>query len=99
MGSAARSRPGAAWFALGLALYLVMSGSLAALVERQEQAGSAMGPLMAALIGSLIVAQSAPEGALAKVLAYIPFSSPVVEPAASPWARPHPPRWRCRCCS
>ena len=72
---------GAAWFALGLALYLVVSGSLAALVERQEQAGSAMGPLMAALIGSLIVAQSAPEGALAKVLAYIPFSSPVVEPA------------------
>jgi ABC-2 type transport system permease protein len=72
---------GAAWFALGLAFYLVMSGSLAALVERQEQAGSAMGPLMAALIGSLIVAQSAPEGGLAKVLAYIPFSSPVVEPA------------------
>ena len=72
---------GAAWFALGLAFYLVMSGSLAALVERQEQAGSAMGPLMAALIGSLIVAQSAPESPLAKVLAYIPFSSPVIEPA------------------
>ncbi len=72
---------GAAWFALGLAFYLVMSGSLATLVERQEQAGSAMGPLMAALIGSLIVAQSAPEGSLAKVLAYVPFCSPVVEPA------------------
>jgi ABC-2 type transport system permease protein len=72
---------GAIWFALGLAFYLVLSGSLAALVERQEQAGSAMGPLMAALIGSLIVAQSAPEGVLATVLAYIPFSSPVVEPA------------------
>ncbi len=72
---------GAAWFALGLAFYLVVSGSLAALVERQEQAGSAMGPLMAALIGSLIVAQSAPESGLAKVLAYVPFCSPVVEPA------------------
>jgi ABC-2 type transport system permease protein len=72
---------GAAWFALGLAFYLVVGGSLAALVERQEQAGSAMGPLMAALIGSLIVSQSAPESGLAAVLAYVPFSSPVVEPA------------------
>jgi ABC-2 type transport system permease protein len=72
---------GAAWFTLGLAFYLVMSGSLAALVERQEQAGAAMGPLMAALIASLVVAQSAPEGSIATVLAYIPFSSPVVEPA------------------
>jgi ABC-2 type transport system permease protein len=72
---------GAAWFALGLAFYLVIGGSLAALVERQEQAGAAMGPLMAALIASLVVAQSAPEGGIATVLAYIPFSSPVVEPA------------------
>ena len=71
---------GAAWFALGLAFYLVIGGSLAALVERQEQAGSAMSPLMAALIGSLLVSQSAPETGLATVLAYIPFSSPVVEP-------------------
>ena len=72
---------GAAWFVLGLAFYLVLAGSLAALVERQEQAGSAMGPLMAALIGSLIVSQSAPESGLAAVLAYVPFSSPVVEPS------------------
>jgi ABC-2 type transport system permease protein len=72
---------GAAWFALGLAFYLVVGGSLAALVERQEQAGSAMGPLMGALIGSLIISQSAPESGLAAVLAYVPFSAPVVEPA------------------
>jgi ABC-2 type transport system permease protein len=72
---------GAAWFALGLAFYLVCAGSLAALVERPEQSGSAMSPLMGALIGSLIVAQSAPESALARILAYVPLSSPVVEPS------------------
>jgi ABC-2 type transport system permease protein len=72
---------GAAWFALGLAFYLVCAGALAALVERPEQSGSAMSPLMAALIGSLIVAQSAPESALARILAYVPLSSPVVEPS------------------
>jgi ABC-2 type transport system permease protein len=72
---------GAAWFALGLAFYLVMAGALAALVDRQEQAGSAMAPLMGALIASLIVAQSAPDTTLGAVLAYVPFSSPVVEPS------------------
>ena len=72
---------GAAWFAVGLAFYLVISASLAALVDRQEQAGSAMGPLMGALVGSLIVAQSSPDSGLARVLGYVPFSSPVVEPA------------------
>jgi ABC-2 type transport system permease protein len=72
---------GAAWFALGLAFYLVMAGALAALVDRQEQAGSAMAPLMGALLASLIVAQSAPDTTLGAVLAYVPFSSPVVEPS------------------
>jgi ABC-2 type transport system permease protein len=80
-GTGAVLAAGAAWFALGVAFYLVVSGALAALVERQEQVGSATGPLMAVLIGSLIFAQSAPESGLAAVLAYVPFSSPVVEPA------------------
>jgi ABC-2 type transport system permease protein len=80
-GTGAVLASGAAWFALGVAFYLVVSGALAALVERQEQVGSATGPLMAVLIGSLIVAQSAPESGLAAVLAYVPFSAPVVEPA------------------
>ncbi len=80
-GSGAVLAAGAAWFALGLAFYLVVSGALAALVERQEQVSSATGPLMAALIGSLVVAQSTPESGLAAVLSYVPFSSPVVEPA------------------
>jgi ABC-2 type transport system permease protein len=71
----------AAWFALGLALYLVTAGALGALVERQEEAGSTLAPLMFVLIGSYLVAQSAPESSLATVLAYVPFSSPVVEPA------------------
>jgi ABC-2 type transport system permease protein len=80
-GTGAVLAAGAAWFALGVAFYLVVSGALAALVERQEQVGSATGPLMAVLIGSLIVAQSAPESGFAAVLAYVPFSAPVVEPA------------------
>lgn len=72
---------GAAWLVLGLALYLVVAGALGALVERPEQAGSVMSPIMVVLIGSLVVGQSAPDSTFAAVLAYIPFSSPVVEPA------------------
>ncbi len=71
----------AAWFALGLALYLTTAGALGALVERQEEAGTIAAPLSIVLIGSYIVAQSAPESPLATILAYVPFSSPVVIPA------------------
>lgn len=40
-----------------------------------------MAPLMVVLIASLVVGQSAPDSAVATVLAYVPLSSPVVEPA------------------
>jgi ABC-2 type transport system permease protein len=79
MGAALAS--GAAWLVLGLALYLVVAGALGALVERPEQAGSVMSPLMVVLVASLVVGQSAPDSTVAMILAYIPFSSPVVEPA------------------
>ncbi len=39
-----------------------------------------MGPLMGVLIGSLVVAQGSPDSGLGAVLAFVPFSSPIVEP-------------------
>lgn len=72
---------GAAWFGLGSILYLSLAGSLAALVERPEEAGSVLSPLMAALIGTFIVAQSGADTPLGTVLAYVPLTSPVMEPA------------------
>jgi ABC-2 type transport system permease protein len=72
---------GGAWFALGIALYLTLAGALGALVERQEEAGSAVAPLAMILIGSYLVAQSAPDSPVARVLAYIPLSSPLVMPS------------------
>jgi ABC-2 type transport system permease protein len=71
----------AAWLVLGLALYLTCAGALGALVERQEDAGTTAAPLSIVLIGSYLLAQSAPESPVAGVLAYVPFSSPVVMPA------------------
>ncbi|MGE3620941.1 MAG: ABC transporter permease [Acidimicrobiia bacterium] len=71
----------AAWFLLGIALYLIVAGALGALVERQEEAGSVVTPFTMALIGSYLVAQSAPDGPVATVLAYVPFSSPLVVPS------------------
>jgi len=80
-GAAAALASGAGWLVLGLALYLVVAGALGAMVDRPEQAGSSMAPLMVVLIASLVVGQSAPDSAVATVLAYVPLSSPVVEPA------------------
>jgi ABC-2 type transport system permease protein len=71
---------GAAWFALGLALYLTVAGALGALVERQEEVGSVMTPLTAVLVGTFIVAESLPESSLATVLAYVPLTSPLLVP-------------------
>jgi ABC-2 type transport system permease protein len=72
---------GAPWFLLGLVLYLTIAGSLGALVERQEEAGATVTPLTIILVATFIVAQSAPDSGLAAVLAYIPFTSPLVMPS------------------
>jgi ABC-2 type transport system permease protein len=71
---------GSAWLVLGIALYLTMAAAVGAMVERQEETGSATAPLNGALIGAYVVAQSAPESALATVLAYVPLTSPLVVP-------------------
>ncbi len=72
---------GVAWFILGGALYLTLAGGLGALVERQEEAGSAVSPLTFILIGTFFVAQGALDTTLGAVLAYVPLTSPLVEPA------------------
>jgi ABC-2 type transport system permease protein len=72
---------GAAWFVLGAGFYLSAAGALGALVERQEEVGSAMAGLSIALVGSYVIGQSAADSTLGRVLAILPFSSPMVEPA------------------
>ncbi len=46
---------GAVWFLLGIALYLVLAGALGALVERQEEAGTAVGPLNMVLVAAYLI--------------------------------------------
>jgi ABC-2 type transport system permease protein len=72
---------GAAWFVLGAGLYLSAAGALGALVERQEEVGSAMASLSILLVGSYVIGQSAADTTLGQVLAILPFTSPMVEPA------------------
>jgi ABC-2 type transport system permease protein len=71
---------GSAWFVLGVALYLTIAASLGALIERQEETGSAVAPLNAVILGAYLVGQSAPDTPLGTVLAYVPFTSPIVVP-------------------
>jgi ABC-2 type transport system permease protein len=72
---------GAAWFVLGVALYLTLAGALGALVERQEEAGSVVAPLSIVLIASYLIGQSAPESTLGAVLSILPLTSTMVMPA------------------
>jgi ABC-2 type transport system permease protein len=72
---------GAAWFVLGAGFYLLVAGALGALVERQEEAGSAVVSLSICMVASYLVGQSAADSPLGSVLAYVPISSPMVEPA------------------
>lgn len=80
-GAGATLAGSAAWLLLGIALYLTTAGALGALVDRQEEVGSTVAPLSAVLIAAYLVGVSAPESTVATVLAYIPFTSPMVMPA------------------
>jgi ABC-2 type transport system permease protein len=71
------------WFILGYSIYAIGFGALGALVDRQEDLGTAVGPLSAILVGSYIAtiqASSAPGSTLARVLSIVPFSAPMVMP-------------------
>lgn len=80
-GTLAAALAGAAWFVLGSGLYLCAAAALGSLVERQEDAGSSAGVLTVFLVGSYLVAQSAADTPLGLVLALVPVSAPMVEPA------------------
>jgi len=72
---------GLAWILLGLILYLTIAGALGALVERQEEAGSVLGPLSLLLVGTYILTQSLARTSLGAFLAIFPLTSPIVMPA------------------
>ncbi len=69
------------WFVLGGALYAILGGTLGSLVERQEEVGTAMQPLLVVLIATFIVSTSNRESTIGLVLGLVPFTSPLVEPA------------------
>jgi ABC-2 type transport system permease protein len=80
-GLGAAALGGAAWFVLGLVLYLSVAAALGALVERPEEAGAAVMPLMGILIATFVVVQGGADSGLGEVLAYLPFTSSLTEPS------------------
>ncbi|HSM66102.1 MAG TPA: ABC transporter permease [Ilumatobacteraceae bacterium] len=80
-GTGAAVAASAAWFVMGLALYLTAAAALGALVDRQEEVGATIAPLSGVLIVAYFVGVTSPDTAVATVLAYVPFTSPMVMPA------------------
>lgn len=71
------------WFVLGYAVYAIGFAALGALVDRQEELGSAIGPLSALLVLSYFAAAQAlsePGSTLAVVTSFLPVSSAMVMP-------------------
>ncbi|HEX2155336.1 MAG TPA: ABC transporter permease [Acidimicrobiia bacterium] len=71
------------WFILGFLLYAILYGAAGSLVSRMEDAQNAAAPLtIVALVGYLFsfAALNDPEGAVAVIGTYIPFSAPYVAP-------------------
>jgi ABC-2 type transport system permease protein len=72
------------WFILGYAFYSVAYAAVGALVSRQEDLTVAILPVLAAMIGGLIVAMTAlsnPNGTAAQIAAFVPPFAPMVVPA------------------
>ncbi|HZP28097.1 MAG TPA: ABC transporter permease [Acidimicrobiia bacterium] len=70
----------AAWLVLGLVLFLTIAGALGALVERQEETGTAVAPLSLLIVATYILAQSAADQGLGRFLSIFPLTSPIVMP-------------------
>lgn len=68
------------WFIGGLGLYLVLAGSLGALVARQEEVGAVITPLTMILVAGYIGAITAGDSVVGAVLSYVPLTSPMVTP-------------------
>lgn len=83
------------WFVLGFAFYAVGYAAAGSLVNRQEDAQSAAGPLtylvLAAYFIALIVVTPDPESTAARIVSFIPPIAPMAMPpritqgAAEPW--------------
>lgn len=73
----------AGWFILGFLLYAIIYGAAGSLVSRMEDAQNAAAPLtIVALVGYLFsfAALNEPDGTVAIVGTYIPFTAPYVAP-------------------
>ncbi len=71
------------WFALGYALYTLISAGLGALVSRPEEAQAVLTPAsLLALVGYVVgfAAIQAPDASFAVVAGWVPFSAPFVLP-------------------
>lgn len=71
------------WFILGYGIYAVAFGAMGALVDRQEDVGTATGPLSTIVVLSYlgtIVAAGDPNGMVSRVISIFPFSAPMVMP-------------------
>lgn len=72
-----------AWFVLGYALYATVFAIAGALVPRVEELQATQTPVLVLIIGALFAAQFAlfnPTSLAAQILAYVPFTSPLVQP-------------------
>lgn len=68
------------WLVGGLALYLTLAGGLGAMVARQEEVGAVVTPLTMLLVAGYLATLTASDSAVGVVLAYVPLTSPLVEP-------------------
>lgn len=72
------------WFVIGFASYALVLAALGALVSRQEDVGSVIGPVTALMIIPYVIGISiapwAPDNPLVVWLSYIPFCSPLIMP-------------------
>ncbi|MEO8689407.1 MAG: ABC transporter permease [Solirubrobacteraceae bacterium] len=72
-----------AWFVLGYALYAGLFACAGALVPRQEELQASMTPLTMLILISFFIAFAVldnPDGTLAHVTSFIPFSAPITMP-------------------
>jgi len=86
---------GIVWYLLGFLLYAMFYGAAGALVSRQEDTQSVVGPVNIALTIGIVAAVSlvtrAPHGTATQIVSLIPLLSPILMPAriavgaAQPW--------------
>ena len=73
-----------AWFAIGYTLYSTLFATLGALASRIEEASNATMPVMIPAVASyliaLLVVTNDPDGLIAEITTFVPFSAPIVVP-------------------